>query len=306
MLFRRLTLAAVVALAAIVVTGGAVRLSGSGLGCSTWPQCEPGSLTSAVSYHPLIEFGNRLVTIVVGGLTGVLAATSLLSRPRRRDLVLLSWGLVLGYVGQAVLGGLTVLFKLSPLLVMAHFGVSMLLLWDAVVLNKRAGEAPGPARPRVRGELLWLGRLVMVTGALILAVGTFVSGTGPHAGDARTPRLHALSLPAVTQLHSDVVLFLVGVVSALIVALRIVGAPSDVQRRARTLLIIMMAQAALGFAQYFLHLPSSLVGVHIAGATIFWIFAVRFTLTLWEREPLPLAAPADVSVPAARTEPLPA
>jgi cytochrome c oxidase assembly protein subunit 15 len=119
----------VVALAAIVVTGGAVRVTGSGLGCSTWPQCEPGSYTSAIAFHPLVEFGNRMVTVLVGALTGLIAVGSLVLRPRRRDLVLLSWGLVAGYVAQAVLGGLTVLFKLSPLLVMGHFLVSILLLW---------------------------------------------------------------------------------------------------------------------------------------------------------------------------------
>src|SRR5664280_2205148 len=145
--YRRLCLVAVVALAAIVVTGGAVRLTGSGLGCSTWPQCEPGSYTSAIAFRPLVEFGNRMVTIAVGVITAAVAGGSLLLRPRRRDLVWLAWGLVLGYVAQAVLGGLTVLYKLSPLLVMGHFLVSMLLLWDAIVLHRRAGQRAG-TRPR--------------------------------------------------------------------------------------------------------------------------------------------------------------
>lgn len=294
-LFRRLTIAGIAALAAIVVTGGAVRLTGSGLGCSTWPQCEPGHYVSAVAFHPLIEFGNRLVTVAVGVLVAALAVGSLLLRPRRRDVIALSWGLVVGYVAQAVLGGLSVLFKLAPPFVMAHFLVSMLLLADVVVLNQRLSAG---GRPQARPELRWLSRAVVGVGALVLVVGTFVSGTGPHSGDSReSHRLHLLALTSITQLHSDIVLFLVGLVVALVVTLRLVDASRPDRRRAATLLAVMVAQAVVGFVQYYRHLPSGLVGVHILGATLFWVFALRFWLCLGEPTADERQAPATAGEP---------
>src|SRR5664280_2869098 len=151
--YRRLCLVAVVALAAIVVTGGAVRLTGSGLGCSTWPQCEPGSYTSAIAFRPLVEFGNRMVTIAVGVITAAVAGGSLLLRPRRRDLVWLAWGLVLGYVAQAVLGGLTVLYKLSPLLVMGHF-----LVCPCCCSGPPSCCPAAPASGLARDRVLWWAR----------------------------------------------------------------------------------------------------------------------------------------------------
>jgi len=295
--YRRLCLVAVVALAAIVVTGGAVRLTGSGLGCSTWPQCEPGSYTSAIAFRPLVEFGNRMVTIAVGVITAAVAGGSLLLRPRRRDLVWLAWGLVLGYVAQAVLGGLTVLYKLSPLLVMGHFLVSMLLLWDAILLHRRAGQRAG-TRPRsvVGPELRWLARLLVGTAGVVLVVGTFVSGTGPHSGDLGTHRLGLISLRDISQLHADFVLFLTGLTVATLVALQVAKSPAVPLRWARILLVVIVVQGAVGFAQYFLHLPSGLVGLHVAGATVFWVVTLYFSLDLSAREPVTAAEPV-VDVP---------
>lgn len=287
--FRRGCLLAVVALAAIVVTGGAVRLSGSGLGCSTWPQCEPGHFSAALAFHPLVEFGNRVVTIGVGLVVAAVAAASLLLGAGRRAVVTLAVGLVAGYLTQAVLGGLTVRFGLSPLLVMAHFGVSLLLLWDAVVLHRRARQyelaaAPlGPAYPVVRPEIVWLGRLLTAIAAVVLGLGTFVSATGPHGGDESSRRLRVLSLHAVAQLHSDAVLLLVGLTVALLFALRLGAAPYRVRRDARALAAVMAGQAALGFVQYALQLPAALVGLHIAGATVFWLLTLRFALGLHDR-----------------------
>lgn len=307
--FRRVCLLALVALAAIVVTGGAVRLSSSGLGCSTWPQCEPGSYTSSWQFHPAIEFGNRLVTIAVGLATLFAAAGSLLLRPRRRDLIWLSWALVAGYLAQAVIGGLSVLYALSPLWVMAHFLVSMLLLWDAVVLYRRAEDAArgvlegAPPIPVARSEVLWLGRLLAGAAAVVLVLGTLVAGTGPHSGDEHTVRLTLLSLDVVTRLHADVVLFLIGFTVALLAALRLGGAPARVRRMGRWLLYVMVAQAAVGFAQYFLHLPAGLVGVHIAGATVFWVFTLFLVLGLHEREPA--AVPTQPPPPTQPAPPAP-
>jgi heme a synthase len=279
--FRRVTSVALVALAAIVVTGGAVRLTSSGLGCSTWPNCQPGSLTPEFSLHPLVEFSNRLVSAVVGIAVVATVVGARLRQPPRRDLTLLSVGLLAGFLAQAVLGGLTVLFHLSPVLVMAHFLVSMLLLWDAFALWQRAGQPAGPRRPVVRTEVLLLGRIVMATAALVLTLGTVVTGTGPNSGASAATRL-PFELSSVAQLHSDAVLFLSGVTLTLTVVLRIVGAPEVARRRCSVLLGLIVAQAAVGFTQYFLGLPRLLVGVHVLGATLFWLATLSVVSALHE------------------------
>src|SRR3954451_15065705 len=183
LIFRRLTVAAADAVGAIVVTGPAVRLTGSGLGCPTWPRCTETSIASPLSYHGLVEFGNRVLTTVVGVFVVAVAIAALLRAPRRRDLTLLAWSLVAGFVGQAVVGGLSVLYDLAPPWVMAHFLLSMLMVWAALVLVHRADRAWQPQPPRVRRELLLLGRLLVVTAAIVLVLGTVTTGTGPHAGD---------------------------------------------------------------------------------------------------------------------------
>src|SRR3954449_12492771 len=161
--FRRLAIVAAVAMGAILVSGAAVRLTGSGLGCPTWPRCTETSIASPLSYHGLVEFGNRVVTTVVGGYVVLIALAALLRTPRRRDLSLLAWSLVGGFAGQAVIGGLSVLYDLSPPWVMAHFLLSMLMVWAALVLVHRADPGWQPRAPQVRRELLQLGRLLVVT-----------------------------------------------------------------------------------------------------------------------------------------------
>ena len=279
--YRRITLVALVALAAIVVTGGAVRLTASGLGCSTWPNCEPGSLTPEFSLHPMIEFTNRVVSLLVGLAVAATVIGAQLRRPPRRDLTVLSLGLVAGFLAQAVLGGLTVLFHLSPVLVMGHFLVSMLLLWDAFALWQRAGTPGVRRQPAVRAEVLLLGRAVVGTAALVLLLGTVVTGTGPHSGASVVTRL-PFDLESVAQLHSDAVLFLTGVTVTLLVLLRIVNAPAAAQRRSRILLGVIVAQGAVGFTQYFLDLPRVLVGIHVLGATLFWLAALSLLSALYE------------------------
>lgn len=278
--YRRITLVALVALAAIVVTGGAVRLTSSGLGCSTWPNCEPGSLTPEFSLHPMVEFTNRLVSAAVGLAVVATVIGAQLRRPARRDLTLLSLGLVVGFLAQAVLGGLTVLFHLSPVLVMGHFLVSMLLLWDAYALWERAGFPVVGRRPVVRREVLLLGRLVMGAAAVVLVLGTVVTGTGPNSGASVVSRL-PFDLESVAQLHSDAVLFLTGVTVTLTVVLRIVGAPEAARLRCRVLLGLIVAQGAVGFTQYFLDLPRVLVGVHVLGATLFWLATLSLLSALY-------------------------
>src|SRR5437764_13553279 len=152
--FRRLAVFAAVAMGLLVVGGAAVRLSDSGLGCDTWPRCTATSIVARASFHGMVEFGNRVLSSVIGVYVGVVAVAALLRRPRRRDLTVLSWSLVGGFFAQAVVGGLSVLYDLAPPWVMAHFLLSMLMLWAALVLTHRADPAWTPQRPTVRSELL--------------------------------------------------------------------------------------------------------------------------------------------------------
>lgn len=292
--YRRVTAVNLGAMAVIVVTGGAVRLTGSGLGCPTWPRCTSGSYTAALAFHPLVEFVNRMITVGVGVVVLLAVVGALLRNPRRRDLLWLSTGLVAGYVGQAVLGGLTVLFALRPQLVMAHFLLSMLLLWNAFVLHQRAGAAGGRRRPVVRREVIALSRVVTGVAALVLFVGTVVTGTGPNSGSKAVYRL-PFELRAVAQLHADIVLFLLGVAFALVVLLRVTDAPRAAQQRGATLVAVMVGQALVGFVQYGLGLPRALVELHIAGATAFWLATLWLAESLHER---PAERSGVVTVPA--------
>jgi cytochrome c oxidase assembly protein subunit 15 len=300
-LFHRLTLAAAITLAVIVVTGGAVRLTGSGLGCPTWPRCTDSSYVAPASYHALVEFVNRMITIAVGVGIGAVALAALARRPRRADLTWLAFALVAGFLAQAVIGGLSVLYHLAPGWVMAHFLTSMVIVWAAVVLHHRAHPLWRPTTgPVVRREVIWLGRMLAGTAAVVLALGTVVTGTGPHAGAPGAPRLH-LPLERVTQLHADSALFLTGLLVATLVALRIAEAPQQVRRRAYLSAGLLLAQVAIGYTQYFLDLPASLVELHIACATALWISLVRLNLSMHVGLPHPGSAreSAVAGVPAA-------
>ena len=293
--YRSITLATLMALGFIIVTGGAVRLTGSGLGCPDWPTCSEGRLVPEWEYHQLVESVNRAITGLVSIFVIVAVLGSLVRRPRRRDLVWLSAGLVAGVVGQIVLGGLTVLFKLRPGFVMAHFLLSMVLLANAVVLHHRAGEPDGegpapdeaggrgpsaprpPVRPVVGPDLLALGRLVVAAAAVVLLMGTVVTSSGPHGGDENAERL-SFPLHQVARLHGlTVVLFLLLTVVTLWRLTR-AGAPRQLLRRGEVLLGVLVAQAAVGYVQYFTGVPALLVAVHIAGAAVVWAAAVRFLL----------------------------
>src|SRR4051812_18200287 len=169
--FRAIALVALVAMCGIVVTGGAVRVTGSGLGCSSWPNCEPGRLVAPLGYHQWVEFGNRLVSGVVVVISLLAVGAALRRQPRRRDLTLLSIGLVAGVVAQVILGGITVYYDLKPPLVMAHFLLSMVLVLDAAVLHWRSGQPAGPHRAVVRRELRVLTTGVVAVAAAVLVLG---------------------------------------------------------------------------------------------------------------------------------------
>src|SRR5438270_2889751 len=180
--FRRLAIFAAVAMGLLVVSGAAVRLTDSGLGCDTWPRCTATSIVAPASFHGMVEFGNRVLSTVIGVYVGIVAVASLLRRPRRRDLTWLAWSLVGGFFAQAVIGGLSVLFDLAPPWVMAHFLLSMLMLWTALVLVHRSDPRWQPRTPQARPELVWLGRVLTAVAAVVLVLGTITTGTGPHAG----------------------------------------------------------------------------------------------------------------------------
>ena len=290
---RRLALASIVANAGIVVTGGAVRLTASGLGCPTWPRCTPTSYTPTAEYaaHGLIEFGNRLLTFV---LTAVVIATLIAiarMRPRRPGLLPLAVVIFLGIPAQAVLGGITVLTGLNPWTVMAHFLLSMVLIGLAVVLHHRTGEGDAPPVLVVNQHVRRLGQLLLGVVALTLVIGTVVTGSGPHSGDVQAGRT-GFDPASISQLHADVVMLLIGLSIATWFALRATDAPPQVIRAAVVLLAVEGGQAAIGWTQYFTDLPVLLVGAHLVGACLVLIAACRLLLTMRERGPL--ATPASV------------
>ncbi len=302
--FARLTRIAVVLLGVIVVTGAAVRLTGSGLGCPTWPQCGAGSLVTRPEYqlHGVIEFSNRVVGAAVGLLILALPLLALRQQDghgRRRDLVVLGFGLWLGYLGQIVLGGLTVLFHLHPALVAGHFLLSMLLLLDAVVLDNRARTGRGVREPVAPLPLVRLATALAATAGLVLLLGTVVTGSGPHAGDAtHAVRRFGFPIRAVAQLHADVAMLLVGLVVATLVGLHAAGAPTAARRTGGWVAAAVVGQAGLGFIQYFAGIPTGLVALHVTGATLLWVLVLhlRMTLTRPVGPPVPPPEPSRVRV----------
>lgn len=262
----------------VVVTGAAVRLTGSGLGCPTWPTCTADSIHSGLTFHGLIEFGNRVLSAGVF-LAGVVVLALLVWRVRRRDCYLLVAVMFGGYLTEAVLGGLTVLTRLNPLLVALHLLLALGLLWDALVVRSRLGRPAGPVRARVRPEVALLSRALVAGAGAAIIVGTLVTGTGPWAGSRVDNRL-PFNRRDITQLHSDVVLVLSGAVLVMMLVLRIVDAPADVRRRGHWVAGLLVAQAAIGFLQYATGLPGWLIGVHVAGATALWAACLLLSLSM--------------------------
>jgi cytochrome c oxidase assembly protein subunit 15 len=296
---RRLTMAAVVTNVLIVITGGAVRLTGSGLGCPEWPTCNAGSVVpvrsdEVAAWHQAIEFGNRLLSFVVVAVALAALIAILRRRPRRPDLVRPAVLLVVGILAQGVLGGITVLTGLNPLTVAAHFLLSMGLIAAAVTMHHRAGHPPGLRRPTIRPELRALERVLVTVVLGVLTLGTLVTATGPHAGDPNTPRL-PLDPRLASQFHADGVFLLLGLVIALGFALRATDGPRRVRRAVATLLGVALAQGAIGYVQYFTGLPEVLVGFHLLGACLVWVA----TLDVWlsSTESVPRAAPRPPVAP---------
>lgn len=276
---RGAALAALVVNVGIVLTGGAVRLTQSGLGCPTWPQCTGSSLVpvheaGVPTVNMLIEFTNRLLTYPVLAAVVLCVWSAWRLTPRRRDLITLALLLPLGVILQAVVGGIAVLTELTPSVVAAHFLVSMGLVAVATALHARSAE-PEDVSPGTTGiEIRLLSQALVVVVFVQLAIGTVVTGTGPHAGDARTPRF-PFSIAQVAQLHADAGWVTLGLAFALLFALRVTRAPAASTRRAAILLVLVLLQGIVGYIQYALGVPASLVAVHILLATLAWIAAWR-------------------------------
>jgi cytochrome c oxidase assembly protein subunit 15 len=298
-LLRPLALASLIANAALVVTGAAVRLTGSGLGCPTWPRCTEDSYTTTpeMGVNGAIEFGNRLLTIVLVAIALACFVAALLERPRRRSLVLLSLAIGLGIPGQGVVGGITVLTGLNPWVVGLHLLLSMALVAGAYTLWKRTAEGDGPAESLVPRPLRHLARLTALVSAAVIVAGVIVTGSGPHAGDENAKR-NGLDPAAVAQAHADLVFLLIGLSVALWFALRAVPAPPAAVRAAGVLILVELAQGLIGFVQYFTHLPVVLVGFHMLGATLVWIATLAMLHSLRTRPVLEARTGVPAEVPA--------
>jgi cytochrome c oxidase assembly protein subunit 15 len=270
---------ALVMLTLIVLTGAAVRVTGSGLGCPTWPKCTDAKLYTELTTHGVIEFGNRALTSVVGFAAIAAFVGAFRRRPFRKDLVLISLLLPLGVVSQAVLGGFTVLYDLAPGFVMSHYLLSMLILVACVALDWRAHREPGGAPPPADElRLVRLTWLLIPVGALTIFAGTAATAAGPHAGGAGTgdviKRLDfkgAGTLRFVIEQHARLATLLGVLAVVLWVLARRWGASSD-QRRALTwLCCLLAAQGVVGGVQYELELPAEIVWVHVTLAAMTWL-----------------------------------
>lgn len=291
--YRVVTGVALVALGLIVVSGAAVRLTGSGMGCPTWPSCEDGSLVprGATGSHGWIEFLNRTFT---GGVSIAVALAVLGSRrlaERRRDLTALSWGLVAGVFAQALLGGLVVILHVAPIAVAGHYLLSAVLVANAVVLHHRAGIPERERRPAATPDVLRLVRALVALGALVLVTGTLVTGSGPHGGDEVADRL-PFAVHTVAPIHSLVVWGFLALSAVVLQRAERGDVDPAVSGRGRVLVAAICAQGALGYLQYFLDVPEGLVGLHVLGSVLVWVAVLRFALALHEGVPAAEAEPA--------------
>lgn len=278
---RYLTIAyvALAALTVIVLTGAAVRLTDSGLGCPDWPRCY-GKVVPPLSFHSVIEFGNRAFSAAIGLVVVGAWLASFLRTPRRRDLIVLSTLLPLGVVGQAVLGGFTVRHDLAPGYVMGHFGLSMVILVAAVALVFRArvldpADVPAPSHDRLT---VWLVRFLAAYGAVVIFVGTAATAAGPHAGGSRGQLIHRLHFKGVHTLvwtvhrHATLAALLgLGVIAAWFLARRRSAGNRELGDALMVTGILMAAQGLVGSVQYELALPADMVWVHVTLATVTWV-----------------------------------
>ena len=304
-----MVLVAGLSLAVIVLTGAAVRLTEAGLGCENWPSCSDERFVPEWEFHPWIEFGNRLISGAVALAVAAAVLTAYRRQPKRRDLISWAWGLVFGVAAQIVLGGITVRVDLHPAFVGMHFLLSMVLLWNAIVLWVKAGSGPGDSEPieahtppssivgRVPGSLLTHGRILVGLATVVLLTGIVVTGTGPNSGDSRADRF-GFDLESVARIHSVAVWCFLLVAVVLAVRLNLsTGTGHPVERpevdaldpafgAVRLLIGVGVGQGAIGYAQFATGVPPALVALHIVGAIAVWGLSVVVHLLLCRRPPL--------------------
>ncbi len=320
--YRQIVGVAGVFLVLIVLSGSAVRLTQSGLGCEDWPKCSEGQLVPEWAFHSWIEFGNRLISGVIGIIVIAAALGAYRRVPRRPDLYPWAWGLVAGVLAQVVLGGMTVWVDLHPLFVSVHFLLSIVLIWNVIVLWRKsaietdavetaatetaatgldlslrqaAGQSPSPLT-------LNLSRAVMVVATVVLMVGTLVTGTGPNSGDSQALRL-SFDLRSIAQVHSATAWVLVALIVALAFQLRPQAAATRPEEsggktpfaQVQVLLALTVSQGALGYLQYALGVPAGLVELHVAGSLAVWCVALWLHLTLGSKTPAGNAVTSSTS-----------
>lgn len=275
----RLLYANLVAQSAIIVTGAIVRLTGSGLGCPTWPQCAPGSFTPTPmqdeGIHKWIEFGNRLLTFVLAAIAIAVLIYALKHFRGNKFLLSLSAAPLIGTIFQAILGGITVLTQLNPFTVMAHFLISIVLVALAVAL---IWKAKNPTKTQPLSTLPATGHFLIQTmvfvGLLVIVLGTITTGSGPHSGDTEAARFN-LDIRTMAWLHADSVFLFLGLLVGSIVLVKTLKLNRILLNNLYLVLVIALLQSVVGYSQWFIGLPWALVAVHVAMAVILWIFIVR-------------------------------
>ncbi|KGN38762.1 cytochrome C oxidase [Knoellia subterranea KCTC 19937] len=274
-----------VAQVAIIVSGGLVRLTGSGLGCPTWPQCVPGSYVPVPhqeqGFHKIIEFGNRTLTGVLG-IIAILAVIAVWRWAPVRRLKIAAVTVLAGVVLQAVLGGITVLTELHPVTVATHFLVSAALVAAAAYLWFARTEPEGEPRPLVHALVRRVAVGTTAVGAVVLVLGTVVTGSGPHSGDAEAPARFGFDPRTISWLHADAVMLFVGLVVAVWLATRLSSAPAPTSRAWQTVLLVTLAQGLIGYTQYLTDLPEVLVLTHMFGAAALVVALVNGLVHLRE------------------------
>jgi len=308
--FRRLAWWALAAQIGIVVTGAAVRLTGSGLGCTDWPGCTEDRLVPEWGFHHWVEFGNRLLTFAVVGSALVALVGAWYRRPRRAGLVGLAGVLVGGVVAQALIGAVLVIFELDPRLTVLHFVTSMVLISAAVTLVHRSAGDGGLDRPSLVGTVATdrvpdvARRLATATGLaamVVVGTGTVVTGSGPHGGDERADRF-GFALTSVTRIHSGAMWVFLGLLLATWV---VVGRGGGTRLRPNVLVLVALTagQAVLGYVQYALGVPAGLVALHVFGSTLVWSSAVALVLSARAGGGIGDATRPDEGDPATRLDP---
>ena len=301
--YQKITRISLLLLAFIIVTGAAVRLSGSGLGCSDWPTCENDQLVAEIDdVHAMVEFVNRVITGFVALAVIIAVLGSLFRTPKRKDLTYLSIGLVFGVIVQVIVGALVVREHLPPSLVITHFLVSMVLVWNAVELDHRSRLPDRADKSLPAKTLKGLTKLLLAIGVVVIVTGTIVTGSGPHSGAEKQQILEALEnqgetpaistleverlpfdVPDVARIHGiSVMIFLLLTLRVLFMIKR--NSPTLLPN-GQNLMAAIIVQAGIGYLQYFTGVPALLVGIHVAGATLIWVMILRLYLSV--HQPIP-------------------